>query len=718
MRIITLVAVTLGVSFIFFMLSKQNVYGEELSQVLAPDKIPDGLKGVDQFFNLGEISHQFNSATFYDTGMGVKPIVLNTEQPNTYGSVWSNMAAGNYLDLSKKQTISMWMYLGKSYFKAGNGLALVLQNDPSGNRAFAKLATGEVAGGETMGVWGAPDAKGDPVDTAKRGIQNSWALEFDPERDYTSKGIPVDPMKNFDNKVKSAKSYFYFDHIAANYPGDVATYGTDFTMNHQAPIVLSEYYRLDQRYLSSGTWRHFKLQWNPIDQSMTYTFNDRNFDGSPLLDDDGQAGSLTRTVPVDIKKLHLGDQTKIRWGFTGTTGTHFENNVLLFESIPSIVEGDAQVSLWDVTQNKAIAQNDAVISGDTVNVVYQLTYASGSKDWHNILAKFKLPEHLQFESGRIDYQNGRSENLSLAELKNQATSLALASDLSSTNPSAKITLTGKADVVAQDTKLLTTTTKFVGDDLIAPATTPEFVIKKPKPIVLSAQGDSKLVIKKGNGATFTGQITYGDGTAVNNQDFTLHTSLDETSEKVVPVSNSSRANGTFQINIEPSALQFGIHTLKAYVVDTQGNRSNAITFTVSVSGTLGLITPKAVSFQPRLITDEKQLIDRRDDWSIVFSNTQAAGTKWTITATADKMKQGDLSMNGDLVYRDPNGQMHILTDNVIPIDSGTKSEDADQVFDLVDHWKNTNSGVFLQVNGKNHPGKYTGNITWSAVNSL
>src|SRR5699024_8222992 len=98
-------------------------------------------------------------------------------------------------------------------------------------------------------------------------------------------------------------------------------------------------------------------------------------------------------------------------GFTGSTGSSSENNLVIFESIPSIVEADATSSLIDETSGNRVISDattdnpnaNVVYNGDAVNVNYDLKYLSGSQSWKDISADIKLPEKIDYNSAVITY---------------------------------------------------------------------------------------------------------------------------------------------------------------------------------------------------------------------------------------------------------------------------------------------------------------------------
>ncbi|WP_025085128.1 lectin-like domain-containing protein [Companilactobacillus paralimentarius] len=106
----------------------------------------------------------------------------------SYGAAWSDTSAGNYIDIRKDQTVSAWLYFGaatNNELLNGQGMALVLQNDPRGYNAVG-------AGYQGLGVYGYDKAttsyyyftEGSPTVAtpdyiASTAVKNSMALEFD-----------------------------------------------------------------------------------------------------------------------------------------------------------------------------------------------------------------------------------------------------------------------------------------------------------------------------------------------------------------------------------------------------------------------------------------------------------------------------------------------------------------------------------------------------------
>lgn len=194
-----------------------------------------------------------------------------------YGAVWSNLDSGNFIDINKDQTVSAWLYFGAAVddpLLNGEGMALVLQNDPRGPKAMG-------AGYQGLGVYGYDKATTahyyggfedsattfDTAYIASTSVKNSMALEFDSQKNdvisekdekpiqvnfipgqvialnpkpgtvfYTLNGydtkdttarrpIPSDPPTNInyppDSKFGAGGAY---GHIAVTYPGLANSY--------------------------------------------------------------------------------------------------------------------------------------------------------------------------------------------------------------------------------------------------------------------------------------------------------------------------------------------------------------------------------------------------------------------------------------------------------------------------------------------------------------
>jgi len=125
-----------------------------------------------------------------------------------YGAAWSKMDKANYIDITKKQTVSVWLYFGNGQDKDtttnGEGMTLTLQNDPRKNSANQSQALG--AGYQSLGTLGydrstvsyssplfglGSTGKGQLPNSdylANTAVKNSVALDFDTDHNDTMSG--------------------------------------------------------------------------------------------------------------------------------------------------------------------------------------------------------------------------------------------------------------------------------------------------------------------------------------------------------------------------------------------------------------------------------------------------------------------------------------------------------------------------------------------------
>ncbi len=228
---------------------------------------PSGINQLDKVITLPSAfsSGVANNATIVDTTNSGAP---NTQAVNVIsnkkqvGGFWSNDASR--LDLNKDATIKMWLYLGTAK-STGDGMAFVLQNDPSGTSAAAQIKPGSIIG-ETLGTWGLDtnNKQQDPQAVADSAIQNSWALEFDTYANNSTSYSDAGGGVAFDKGNKN-------QHLATGYPGLATQYKSESVGSWDLTgILLPTRYYFSQNHnnlmnwknLSNGAWHHLVLKWN------------------------------------------------------------------------------------------------------------------------------------------------------------------------------------------------------------------------------------------------------------------------------------------------------------------------------------------------------------------------------------------------------------------------------------------------------------------------
>ncbi|AUI72361.1 lectin-like domain-containing protein [Companilactobacillus alimentarius] len=702
----------------------------------APDNL--GLDG-DQFI-VGDLSGYgsaknsaiLQNSSSHSTGTTYDPLraIRMTNYINQQGSIWSNVDEGNFVDIQKKQTLSLWMYFGPAQHinkndGFGDGMAFVLQNPSNGTTSFSHRGT-TIGTGETLGVWGIDDNNktSDPATIASTAIPNSWALEFD-----TNANNSETSGNDFDEGISG-------QHIAYADPASADTYARHhdllnilnntnyFSMNHQG---------IQNVTLHDGKWHHLTISWNPNTFKITYKFNDKNPDGSK--------GSNPITYTTDkIQATEFGGHSalssnKLQWGFTATSGSAYEANLIAFESIPSSVEAEVSSDVSDLTQDKTITSdstNKDVNAGDKLSVNYHLKYDSGSDKWLNNVATIKLPSNVTYTNGDnnqivgyITYDDGSKEPLYTSEIDSSTNTLThtIGKDLSSSSPnSATISINGTANDVTSDTKVASVRTQFESDNLITDADTPEFTIKKLKPISLKLN-QSNMTVDNKQDANLTGTVSYDDASAVDNSQVTVHTNLngkDLNSFKMSDSSNASSAtSGQLNFTITTDELTQPINTLKVYVEDDDGNISSTSTVKITKKGSLSL-SVSDYSFGSINQATPTGLISRKGTWNIVVSDGREEGTTdpWNLSAASTGLTNGDNAFKGGLIFKDSNGSEQTLSgESAVEIAKGYKTITGDEKTNIGQSW-NSSEGIMLKTNGLNTSGNYSGTVNWTLSESI
>lgn len=295
-------------------------------------------------------------------------IMITADKGNQKGAIWSNPEYR--LDLSKPFTSSMWLNISTKTTPA-DGMAFVMHNASAGSSAFMDQKN---YGGSRLGVWGFDQNVTSTADAAKGAIPNSLAIELDTysNGDTLDKNTPGVP------------------HVAWNYPSNPASY--ILLPQNKVALVHNDAVSLSMGNVAEGKWHHFSLSWQPSNGSksgnLTYTFNDR------VAADDSVKSMTTdvvkKTIFIDdyVKRFGLtGSNSKVYWGFTGSTGGSSARNVMTFENIPGLVSANITESVVDVTRGVDITKSGVTYSGNQVNYTTSIKYdgANSKFDWRQLL---------------------------------------------------------------------------------------------------------------------------------------------------------------------------------------------------------------------------------------------------------------------------------------------------------------------------------------------
>ena len=667
-------------------------------------------------------------------------IIQMTNKAGQTGAVWSNDVADNYFDINHEQIASMWIYLGHVYREAdyqtaypGDGMAFVLHNDENKKNAIA-LYEGYPVNGQSLGVWGADwvhNRTVRPSDLAKSAIHNSWALEFDTFVNYSTANSEGEGVF-FDGGLPDGGAYRFQRHIAGNYPGLASTYdnqGSYFSMNHGTNYKIL-------KNLVNSQWRHITIKWTPKDPAqktgtLSYAYNDK--DPKTYL---ANTSSVVREkFDVDGKLLGLkNDDTKLYWGFTGSTGSNFENNLLIFESIPSYVDAESKADIYDDTKGGApVTEGSTVDANDDIRYTYSLDYKGWAKNWAKIQASMGVPDNIKFTSGTIQYPESQTNSNSqplpkeiFSDPNAKKINYELSDTLDKDNRKAIITLKGQA--INKTSSILTVPevySSFEGDHLITGTQTNSFKINS-KLFQLTSDSTDPIVVNSNEDVTIPGHVSYSNSSI--NPDYNsmvIHQKLNSV-DTIPDVKVDSMGN--FNLIINHSLLK-DINQLSFYVLDSEGNQTNIINRQIDVKGLLqfGFITQnvffKSINSTGKYSINSKpfpqpQIIQRSGNWSVNIVDNRVKGKNWVVRAQAKPLRSNldGSNFDGKIIFKNNDGHISDLS-NITDIASGTKTTDDTQTSDIAKPWS-SNTGILLAMTGNNPEGKYTSQITWTIPDSI
>ncbi|WP_182914702.1 L-type lectin-domain containing protein [Paenibacillus thiaminolyticus] len=275
------------------------------------------------------------------------------------GGIWST--SNNMMDLTQDFMASMYLYFGNARNNAADGIAFVMHNDPKGTNALAN-------NGASLGVWASQDHNG-----PYNGIQNSLAVEFDTYINNNGLGDG-----RFDTDSAGG------NHIAWNYPGKSSTY-----VDYYIPLFewARKMIHKDLQYtgtLSDDTWRKFEVKWNAVDKQLTYHLQGTN----PV------------TIPIDVQDVFGTNQ--VYWGFTGSTGSKYAQNRVVFESVPGLVNGEVNETITR-EDGSVVGQGDFVYKGEELTYTITAKYFSGKQNWNNIFGLTTINDHVTYVPNSLTF---------------------------------------------------------------------------------------------------------------------------------------------------------------------------------------------------------------------------------------------------------------------------------------------------------------------------
>lgn len=348
-------------------LNSQFVYAENLLDVPPP---PAGINLSGIF----ETPSTSDSRIIGKNESRSQYVLINEEVRNQVGAIWST--ENNKMDLSQDFETEMYIYFGNRGNNAADGMAFVMHND---DRATEMIGLG----GASLGVWASERYRGRFDDA----IQNSFAVEFDTHHN-----------NEYDANVQKKH------HIAWNYPGKESSYQDRnylFGGGERRLVHNSVQYPGN---ISDGNWHKFVIVWDVEKKTLSYQFD-----------------QLTVvSVPIDVEDIFNPNRDpnwnqQVFWGFTGSTGDKYEINMVSFDEIPGLVEGQIKEDIFlkenyenvSVENENIAIQNEsikdkAVLRNSLLEHRISITYLGGRKQsWEEVYIKKTLNEYSEYQQGTL-----------------------------------------------------------------------------------------------------------------------------------------------------------------------------------------------------------------------------------------------------------------------------------------------------------------------------
>lgn len=814
-------------SSILFLLSSISVLADDAADQSALDSAPEGLNIKSYFDIYAPQANGEDNPFIYNSATTEKndTVLRLAKGAGKYGAAWSDQANGNYLDINKKQTISAWLYFGSGYGsdkKNGEGMALVLQNDPRGAHALG-------AGYQGLGVLGYDKATTkwyNPIENrptnfsseyiASTAVQNSMALEFDSQKDDVTSESDQEPIRLKFNPgdLFNAGTYFYtlngfdtFDtvgnlkipdsypansrfgaggmagHIALVYPSLATSYALTpigsanaaknswkgFTMAdtliHSDPKS-AQLVNATNPDGSDMYWHHVTFEWIPAKDGQSaeihYAFNDKYLDGTTNTNSSSLSGYplVTSTIKVNPDIFGKVTDNKLYWGFTGANSagekvtdsngkTTYDvySKLAVMESIPALVNAEADASITDNTLGKVITDDSTdrtVAHGDNLTLDYHLKYDTETSrvNWNQIMADIHLPKNLTYTPdstgsiATINYKNDKTgnsatelvpgSNLTGTELK-FAISEALGNYDTAAYTSANIIINGVAqNTTDKNIDVAAEPAQFSGDHQISSTSTPSFTITYKKDWSLSFKQPDPINIvynDKNEKAILPTVLNYDKEHKFEPSDpIRYSVTVDEKTYTAETQANSTTSTATGEIPLKDLIgtdfwnifKENSTKNVTVTATDKDG-KSATTTYVIKVlQNFVNVVASPNLDFQDINYLSTTKLLKRKNSYQVSVTSRHSA---WKLNVAASELTKDGKVFQGNLVYKKANGVIYNLSKDNVPVAENDAISD-DLVTDIIsDKWTN-DTGLLLKQDGISAPGKYGGTLTWTIENSI
>lgn len=759
----SIIACLILLSGIFF--NPQIVVADDISDVV--DSAPNGLP-ISKYFTVGQFERtdsedetaypfKINSSSIYNEsedaskngkvlvlanggqtikttyGKGNQEVDVNTAQ---VGAAWSKRDSNNYIDVSKKQTVSVWLYFGSGNgddpTKNGEGISLVLQNDNRGESSMGASYQGLGTMGFDQSQTNQTNILGFNDDTSKNStintpeqaaataVQNSMALNFEAQSNSLISTVRVPQVVGYGSN--------YYPGL-----GLIANRHKEFTLGsfdtaHDTYAAPSDFPERDLLLSSSNLGEHPLRMGNSANPYGTIyfsypanasTYKTLNLDD--LRNDDAFKPSTDLSNPWSLVNLNKKGQalSAFQVGAQNANlvdGEDADGNPLYWHHLtftwnpktatsPATIEYKFNDKFPDGTINNGQGSDYNEITETipvdvsqfgtlTDNKVYWgLTGSNGTND--NSYSKLAIFESMpSLATARIDTTLYDKSDNNKAITDSSSDNKVYNDD----NLAFDYHLTWDADESREDWQ-----------DIVAKLDLPSDVDYNSATITYhNSNGDStpETIAKVADLNSGSWKYTLANNLG-NKSDTNGYTSAD------ITVNGTADNQTDSPITVDPEPASFS----GSNAIETTSTPKFVIDGKNVVNKYLDLEVTPTLQFQDVNYKTANTILYRKSDFNLTVTSLKEP---WKLSASTTGLYKGTQPFYGNLIYKQTDTSKPIvLTDDAKVVAQDNKSYTTKTTDDIASSWDN-NSGLLLSndVNKIDSAGTYTGTINWTAINSI
>lgn len=670
-------------------------------------------------------------------GSGSNETVVNTAQA---GAAWSKRDSQNYIDISKKQTVSVWLYFGSADgddpTKNGEGISLVLQNDNRGESAMGASYQG-------LGVMGYDQSQtnqtknlltnkysddtfnnsliNSPEGAASMAIQNSMALNFEAQSNSLISTVRTPALVGYSSDHSTGLIGFAKGRYKE------FTLGS-FDTAHDTYAAPSDFPERDLLLSSSNLGEHPLRMGNSANPYGTIyfsypanasTYKTLNLDD--LRNDDAFKPSNDLSNPWSLINLNKKGQalSAFQVGAQNANlvdGEDADGNPLYWHHLtftwnpktatsPATIEYKFNDKFPDGTINNGQGSDYNEITETipvdvsqfgtlTDNKVYWgLTGSNGTND--NSYSKLAIFESMpSLATARIDTTLYDKSDNNKAITDSSSDNKVYNDD----NLAFDYHLTWDADESREDWQ-----------DIVAKLNLPSDVDYNSATITYhNSNGDStpETIAKVADLNSGSWKYTLANNLG-NKSDTNGYTSAD------ITVNGTADNQTDSPITVDPEPASFS----GSNAIETTSTPKFVIDGKNVVNKYLDLEVTPTLQFQDVNYKTANTILYRKSDFDLSVTSLKEP---WKLSATTTGLYKGTQPFYGNLIYKQTDiSKPIVLTDDAKVVAQDNKSYTTKTTDDIAASWDN-NSGLLLSndVNKIDSAGTYTGTINWTAINSI